>query len=144
MGRMIVFTRSAFEKLDAIYGSTENRKSSQKKSFTLPRNLVHNADITRIINSDEVQSIVNPPKEPSAKGALKRNALKKKDVMIELNPYYEILHKEEQERSAKPSAKRQRGDKPKSSEKFYQSLIAESDYAEFDAFQAWLTSAPRS
>ena len=138
MGRMIVFTRSAFEKLDAVYGSTENRKSSQKKSFTLPRN------ITRIINSDEIQSIVNPPKEPAPKGTLKRNALKNTEVMTGLNPYYEVLHKEEQERSAKPSTKRQRGDKPKSSEAFYQSLIADSDYAEFDAFQAWLTSAPKA
>ena len=34
----------------------------QKKGYKLPRGLLTNADLTRLINSDEIQSIVRPPK----------------------------------------------------------------------------------
>jgi large subunit ribosomal protein L4e len=46
-----------------------------------------NADVTRLINSDEVQSVVNAPKAPNAKHyALKKNPLKNLGAMIKLNP----------------------------------------------------------
>merc|ERR1739848_398069 len=49
------------------------------------RPMMTNADLGRIINSDEVQS-VNPAKEAPKKAELKRNALKNRNVMAKLNP----------------------------------------------------------
>merc|ERR1719453_2992156 len=59
MGRFIVWTASAFGRLGDIYGST-TRESTQKSGYTLPRNVMANSDLTRLINSDEVQSKVKP------------------------------------------------------------------------------------
>jgi large subunit ribosomal protein L4e len=53
MGRFCVFTESAFAALDTMYGA--NGK-------TIPTAEMTNADLTRIINSDEIQSVVNPMK----------------------------------------------------------------------------------
>ncbi len=36
--------------------------SAQKKGYKLPRPLLTNSDLTRLINSDEIQSIVKEPK----------------------------------------------------------------------------------
>lgn len=36
--------------------------SEQKKGYKLPRPIMGNSDLTRLINSDEIQSIVKAPK----------------------------------------------------------------------------------
>lgn len=58
LGRFIVWTQSAFDKLDSIYG-THDKPSTAKKGYKLPRSIMANSDLTRIINSDEIQSIVS-------------------------------------------------------------------------------------
>ena len=89
LGRFIVWTSSAFAALDEIYGSTTT-PSALKKDFLLPSNIVHNADITRLINSSEVQAVVRPVKgEARTKraGVQKKNPLKNRQVLLRLNPY---------------------------------------------------------
>mmetsp|Transcript_14096 Transcript_14096/g.33583 ORF Transcript_14096/g.33583 Transcript_14096/m.33583 type:complete len:413 (+) Transcript_14096:87-1325(+) len=83
-GRFTIFTESAFKKLSAIYG-THKSGAPLKKGYHLPRAAMANADLARIINSTEVQSVLRPKKE-KATFAPKRNALKSKEVMEELNP----------------------------------------------------------
>ena len=61
LGRFIVWTKSAFEKLDTVFGTTEE-ESGAKKGYTLPRSQMTNSDLTRLINSDEIQSVVRAPK----------------------------------------------------------------------------------
>merc|ERR1712129_169990 len=46
-----------------------------------------NADIARIINSTEVQSVLRPKLEAPKSFPKKRNALKNKEVMKALNPF---------------------------------------------------------
>merc|ERR1719203_2663845 len=58
-----------------------------KKGYTLPRAQMENADIARIINSTEVQSVLRPKLEAPKTFPKKRNALKNKEVMKQLNPY---------------------------------------------------------
>jgi large subunit ribosomal protein L4e len=53
LGRLVVWSESAFKALDAIYES--------KKGFSLPRALLSNPDIDRIIESDEVGSVLRTP-----------------------------------------------------------------------------------
>ena len=51
LGRLIVFTKDAFEKLDSIFG-TFTQASEAKKGFQLGRSMMACADLARIINSD--------------------------------------------------------------------------------------------
>ena len=86
LGRFIVWTKSAFEKLDSIFG-TEDCKSEVKKNYTLPRSLLANSDLSRIINSDEIQSVVRPTKKDVKRRVLKKNPIKNLGALIKLNPY---------------------------------------------------------
>lgn len=81
LGRFVIWTESAFAALDEIYGS--------KSGFSLPENVISNADVTRIINSTEIQAIVRPAGEKRQKRphVLKKNPLKNKQVQLRLNPY---------------------------------------------------------
>ncbi|KAK2814084.1 hypothetical protein FQN50_000488 [Emmonsiellopsis sp. PD_5] len=96
LGRFIVWTSSAFAALDTIYGSTTS-PSALKKDFLLPSNLVANADITRLINSSEVQSVLREPKgyaKTKRTGVQKKNPLKNRQVLLRLNPYAAAFSKE--------------------------------------------------
>jgi len=86
MGRFIIWSQAAFEKLDSVFGSSTT-KSDQKKNFTLPRGTMSNADVARIINSDEIQSKVRAAKQGFAKPSQKRNPLRNLGAMLKLNPY---------------------------------------------------------
>ncbi|KAL4864175.1 hypothetical protein BDV12DRAFT_176504 [Aspergillus spectabilis] len=96
LGRFIVWTSSAFEALDTVYGTTTS-PSALKKDFLLPSNLVANADLARLINSSEIQSVLRAPKgEARTKRAnvQKKNPLRNKQVMLRLNPYAAAFSKE--------------------------------------------------
>jgi large subunit ribosomal protein L4e len=86
LGRFIIFTESAFRRLDGIYG-THTKKSTAKYNYKLPTNIMTNSDITRIINSDEIQSKVRAPIKHITKARRKKNPLKNLGVMVRLNPY---------------------------------------------------------
>jgi len=84
-GRFVVFTEGAFKKLSDIYGSAKGG-APLKKGYHLLRANMENADLARIINSTEVQSVLRPKTE--APGTFKKhsNPLKNKSRMAELNP----------------------------------------------------------
>ncbi|KAF7806260.1 60S ribosomal protein L4 [Senna tora] len=86
LGRFIIWTKSAFEKLDSVYGSFD-KPSEKKKGYLLPRSKMVNSDLARIINSDEIQSVVRPIKKEVKRAPLKKNPLKNLNVMLKLNPY---------------------------------------------------------
>jgi len=86
LGRFIVWTRGAFAKLAEIYGSVR-RPSSQKKGWTVPRNIMTNSDVTRLINSDEVQSKVRAPIKGVRRAIRKKNPLVNLGALVKLNPY---------------------------------------------------------
>jgi large subunit ribosomal protein L4e len=83
-GRFIIWTEGAFDKLQKIYGTYKG--GSSKKGYHLPRPQMENADVARIINSDEVQSVLKPKLEAPKKFGAKKNPLKNKMVMARLNP----------------------------------------------------------
>ncbi|KAK0626562.1 ribosomal protein L4 domain-containing protein [Immersiella caudata] len=82
LGRFVVWTSSAIKELDSVYDS--------KKGFFLPSNVVSQADLTRLINSSEIQSVLRAPKGEARtkRGAVqKKNPLKNKQVLLRQNPY---------------------------------------------------------
>lgn len=92
VGRFIIWTESAFKALEGKFGSYDNKaapsnlKTRHGAAFRLPRPLLVNTDVARIVESDEVQNVIRPAKLPNKKLAIKKNALKNLGHMIKLNP----------------------------------------------------------
>ncbi|EQC53033.1 60S ribosomal protein L2 [Schizosaccharomyces japonicus yFS275] len=88
LGRFVMWTKSAFALLDALFGSA-TEASELKKNYFLPTNIMANADVTRLINSDEIQSSIKAagPARVKRSHVLKKNPLKNKAIMARLNPY---------------------------------------------------------
>jgi large subunit ribosomal protein L4e len=107
LGRFIIWTRSAFEQLDALYG-TYSKKSAKKADYTLPRHIMNNANLGRLINSDEIQSVLRAGKYTSFRRHHKKNPLKNLGAMVKLNPYALVA------RRAELRAEALRADKKKS------------------------------
>jgi len=84
-GRFVIYTAGAFKKLSEIYGTLKSG-APMKKGYTLLRSSMENADVARIINSDEVQSVLRPKLEAPKSHAMKKNPLKNKALMEKLNP----------------------------------------------------------
>jgi len=84
-GRFIIWTEGAFKKLNDIYGSMKSGAPA-KKGYHLPRAMMENADVARIINSDEIQSVLKPKLDAPKSDGKKRNALRNKMTMARLNP----------------------------------------------------------
>ncbi|KAF9307349.1 hypothetical protein BGZ74_005789 [Mortierella antarctica] len=111
MGRFIIWTQGAFAMLDQIYG-TYRKASALKKDYSLPSHIMSNPDVTRIINSAEVQGSLKaagPSKTPRPY-TQKKNPLKSMAVMNRLNPYAQTLRRAEilkksQTKSAKKAPK---------------------------------------
>ena len=66
------------EALDTIYGESGKR---------IPAAPMVNADLARIINSDEIQSVLNAPKETQVVYAPKANPLRSIEALEKLDPY---------------------------------------------------------
>jgi len=88
LGRFVIWTEDAFKRLNAVWGST-TRESTTKVGYTLPQNIMANSDLTRLINSDEVQGKVRAQKSGNNRhhNRQKKNPLKNLGVMVRLNPY---------------------------------------------------------
>ncbi|CAI0426978.1 unnamed protein product [Linum tenue] len=151
LGRFVIWTRSAFEKLDSIYGSFD-KAAEKKNGYVLPRAKMANADLARIINSDEVQSVVKPIKKEVKRAPLKKNPLKNLNVMLKLNPYAKTARrmsllaeaqrvkakKEKLDKKRTPISKEEASAIKAAGKAWYQTMVSESDYTEFEIFSKWL------
>ncbi|RZC75891.1 hypothetical protein C5167_001289 [Papaver somniferum] len=147
LGRFIIWTKSTFEKLDSIYGSFE-KSSEKKKGYVLPRSKMVNADLARIINSDEVQSVVKPIKKDSKRASMKKNPVMNLNSMWRLDPYAKttrrmaLLAEDQRVKSKKEKLEKKRTNISKdesaantaAGKAWYQTMISDSDYTEFDVF----------
>jgi len=84
-GRFVIWTQAAFKKLGELYGTLKSG-APLKKNYHMPRAQMENADLDRIINSTEVQSVLRPKLEAPKTFEMKRNPLKNKASMVQLNP----------------------------------------------------------
>merc|ERR1712000_59051 len=86
LGRFIIWTQGAFAKLDSIFG-TWKKEFEQKVGYTLPRAKMTNTDLQRIINSDEIQSVLRAKRNNRKHRPQKKNPLNNLGFMVKLNPY---------------------------------------------------------
>ncbi|KAJ3392748.1 hypothetical protein HDU84_003485 [Entophlyctis sp. JEL0112] len=85
VGRFVIWTRAAFERLDSIWGTTTTAAEA-KRGYKLPQPILFNADLPRLINSEENM------KRPYTQ---RKNPLKNVGVMVRLNPYAQTLRRAE-------------------------------------------------
>jgi len=91
MGRFCVWSQSALDALNGIYGADGK---------SIPDDLMANADLARIINSDEVQSVLNPAKRANKKYLRKKNPLTSIKALAKLDPYAAAARASEQRAEA--------------------------------------------
>jgi len=89
VGRFIIWTKTAFEQLDSLFGTLRG-VSQRKADYRLPRSIMTNDDISRIIKSDQVMSVARPYKRSDHTWhPRKRNPFTHRKNMRYLNPYHE-------------------------------------------------------
>ncbi|KAK2460252.1 hypothetical protein APHAL10511_007641 [Amanita phalloides] len=126
LGRFVLWTGGAFSLLDEVFG-TFDKTSVFKKDYILPTAKISNPDVTRIINSAEIQAAVRPagPKTQKRPWTQKKNPLVNKAVLFRLNPYAKTIRRQEllkQERLKKKPVKRVK--KSSASKPFLDTLFA--------------------
>lgn len=91
LGRFVIWTEAAFKKLNSIFGDRVN-PGVEKKGYIIERPMLSNANIARIINSDDIQSVVKTMvKNKVLHDKQKKNPLTNKFKMNFLNPYAKEL-----------------------------------------------------
>lgn len=87
LGRLIIWTRPAFERLNHIFG-TQNTVGVGKKGYVLERPLLTNSNLARLINSNDIQSVVRPKRQNKVlHDRQKKNPMKNRSKMNFLNPF---------------------------------------------------------
>lgn len=133
MGRFCIWSQAAIEALDAMYGAEGKR---------IPTAAMTNADLARIINSDEIQSVVKPALCNDKKPLRKKNAIKSVKALEKLDPYAAAARKAEtramEARAGKKAetlkakrAKKEAGKKYKEQgQAFYETVSKQGDVCE--------------
>ena len=96
LGRFVIWTESAFAKLDEVFGTFET-PAALKKDYVLPTAKITNPDVTRLINSTEIQAVVRPANAKATRRpwTQHKNPLKNRGVLFRLNPYAKTLRRQE-------------------------------------------------
>jgi large subunit ribosomal protein L4e len=103
LGRFCVFTEDAFRALNDTFG-TNKAECIAKRGYHLNRQVMNCADISRIINSDQVQSKLREQRVSiRVHDKTKKNPLRNKAMMQKLNPFAkkraELVAKREADRT---------------------------------------------
>merc|ERR1712080_751562 len=92
VGRFIIWTESAFKKLDGLYG-TWRKPSATKKNWNLPQPKMANTDLSALLKSDAIRAVLRAPNRKVSRAVVKTNPLKNIRTMLQLNPYAAVVKK---------------------------------------------------
>jgi len=90
LGRFCIWTQNAFEQLDKLYGTYVQGAKTRNQRGRLPRAKATNADLPRIINSDEIQSLLRKGRRSVHVPRQRKNPLVNRTLMHKLNPYERV------------------------------------------------------
>merc|ERR1711987_8439 len=93
VGRVCIWTESAFKKLDSIYG-TWRKASETKKNWNLPMPKMAVTDLSKLLKSEEIRKVLRAPNRKVTKVVVKTNPLKNVRTMLQLNPYAAVQKKQ--------------------------------------------------
>merc|ERR1711874_409313 len=100
VGRFVIWTESAFKKLDDLYG-TWRKPSATKAGWNLPQPKMANTDLSKLMKSEEIRKVLRAPNRKVNKAVVKTNPLKNIRTMLQLNPYAAVQKKNAELTSAK-------------------------------------------
>merc|ERR1712086_657040 len=87
LGRFVIFTEGGFKALNRVFG-TNRYASDEKNGYHLNRSVMTCADLSRIINSDQVQSKLRETRaNVRAHDKTKKNPLRNTAIRNRLNPF---------------------------------------------------------
>ncbi|XP_063545225.1 large ribosomal subunit protein uL4 [Cydia strobilella] len=92
VGRFIIWTQSAFDRLDALFGSWKT-PSKEKKNFNLPQPKMANTDLSRLLKSEEIRKVLRAPNKRVVRATRKLNPLTNTRAMLRLNPFSAVLRR---------------------------------------------------
>jgi len=92
LGRFIIWTESAFNYLEALWGSWVDPPQLKRK-FRLPRPVMTNPDVRRIIHDPAIMSKARPMVKMPKKGRKRLNPYTNFKQMVKLNPYAVTLRR---------------------------------------------------
>jgi len=92
VGRFCIWTESAFERLNALYG-TWREKSKLKSDYNLPQPIMTGTDLSRLLKSEEIQKVIRRPRKLVRRASVKRNPLTNMRALMKLNPYAAVVKK---------------------------------------------------
>nr|CAG4642594.1 EOG090X0822 [Evadne anonyx] len=92
VGRFVIWTQSAFERLNALYG-TWREKSKLKSNYNLPQPIMSGTDLSRLLKSEEIQKVIRRPMKIVRRASVRRNPLTNMRALMKLNPYAAVLKK---------------------------------------------------
>jgi len=113
VGRFIIWTESAFKALNerfGTYGAKGESKFNLRNGgkYVLPRSVMQNTDVEKIIQSDEIQSVIRDRKLKPFKPTMKKNPLKNLYAMVKLNPLALSLKRQRILKNFKGKAKKEK------------------------------------
>merc|ERR1719357_1926012 len=100
VGRFIIWTESAFKKLDGLYG-TWRKPSATKAGWNLPQPKMANTDLSALLKSDAIRAVLRAPNRKVTRAVVKTNPLKNIRTMLQLNPYAAVVKKNAELTAAK-------------------------------------------
>jgi large subunit ribosomal protein L4e len=89
VGRFVIWTQSAFSKLDDLYG-TWRKSAKLKKGYNLPMPKMANTDLSRLLKAEEIRAVLRAPIKQK-RSVKKLNPLTNTRAMLRLNPYAAVL-----------------------------------------------------
>jgi len=92
IGRFVIWTESAFKKLDGLYG-TWRKPSATKKGWNLPQPKMANTDLSALLKSEAIRAVLRAPNRKVSRAVVRTNPLKNIRTMLQLNPYAAVVKK---------------------------------------------------
>ncbi|KAJ8947411.1 hypothetical protein NQ318_009617 [Aromia moschata] len=93
VGRFIIWTESAFQRLDKLFGSWKS-PSLEKKGYNLPQPKMANTDLSRLLKADEIKAVLRAPQKKVVRRVRRLNPLTNTRAMLKLNPYAAVLKRQ--------------------------------------------------
>lgn len=90
VGRFVIWTESAFGRLNELFG-TWDKASTLKKAYNLPHPKMANTDLSRLLKSEEIRSVLRAPKKTQFRRVRRLNPLVNKRALVKLNPYAAVV-----------------------------------------------------
>jgi len=93
VGRFVIWTESAFQRLDKLFGTWKN-PSLEKKGYNLPQPKMSNTDLSRLLKADEIKAVLRAPQKKVVRRVRRLNPLANTKALLKLNPYAAVLKRE--------------------------------------------------